>query len=73
MRKWLKVFLFSGRLLSPSLAQTATASAASAAADDRHRQLHLYQWCLRPGSDNVGLLRRRRHLLSRATGPTPYT
>ena len=29
MRKWLKVFLISGALLAPSLAQTATASAAS--------------------------------------------
>ena len=73
MRKWLKVFLLSGALLAPSLAQTAAASAASQPLTIDTGGYTCTNGVCDLGSGNVGSFFAGVVTSFGGTGPTPYT
>ena len=73
MRTWLKVFLISGALLAPGLAQTATASAASQPLTIDTGSYTCANGVCDLGSGNVGSFFAGAVTSFGGTGPTPYT
>jgi hypothetical protein len=73
MRTWLKVFLLSGALLAPSLAQTAAASAASQPLTIDTGGYTCTNGVCDLGSGNVGSFFAGVVTSVGGTGPTPYT